>query len=89
VLSGIAAEGMGLMSEREVLIADDAQSFAEAVIRLYSDPDLWKRLSTSSVAFARRDLSETRGLSNIAQMLSAMREDWAALCGMTPTLGVR
>ncbi|HEY6047342.1 MAG TPA: glycosyltransferase family 4 protein, partial [Pyrinomonadaceae bacterium] len=37
VTTSVGAEGMDLRDESEVLIADDANKFAEAVIKLYSD----------------------------------------------------
>ncbi len=83
VLTRIAAEGMGLTSEREALIADDPRSFAEAVIRLYTDCDLWQRLSISGVAFAREELSQAQGLRRLREMLSAIRDDWAVLREVT------
>ena len=36
---------MDLQNDEDVLIADDARGFAEAVARLYRDDDLWRRLS--------------------------------------------
>jgi glycosyltransferase involved in cell wall biosynthesis len=44
VLTSVAAEGMGLVHEEHVLIADTADDFAAAVQRLYDDPELWERL---------------------------------------------
>ena len=53
----IAAEGFD-RPERGMLIADDAAGFAEAVMRLESDDELWARLS----AGGRELVSETLGL---------------------------
>lgn len=49
VATRIAAEGMFLEDERNVLIADDTDSFVAAVLRLYDDPALWLRLSEASL----------------------------------------
>lgn len=49
VLTDVAAEGFGLQSERDCLIANDACGFADAVLRLLSDRELWQRLSAQSV----------------------------------------
>ena len=43
-----AVEGMFAEHERELLVADDAQSFADEVVRLYGDEALWNRLSDAS-----------------------------------------
>lgn len=48
VITDIAAEGFGLESERDCLIANDAQAFATAMLRLLSDRGLWERISSSS-----------------------------------------
>ncbi|HUA79260.1 MAG TPA: glycosyltransferase [Dyella sp.] len=45
VATSMAAEGMWLRDGENALLADDAQSFAEAILRLYEDRDLWYRLS--------------------------------------------
>ena len=45
VTTSVGAEGMELTNEQEVLIADDTQEFAAAVIRLYRNGALWRRLS--------------------------------------------
>ncbi len=67
VATSQAIEGMYLQDEESVLVADDPQEFAEAVLRLHTDPALWERLSQGglavmeahfSFAAARRALSE-------------------------------
>jgi len=45
VTTSIGAEGMGLENERDAIIADDPRQFAESVIRLYTNADLWQALS--------------------------------------------
>lgn len=45
VTSSIGAEGMGLEHNRDVLISDDPSQFADHVIALYTDKQLWYRLS--------------------------------------------
>lgn len=45
VATSIAAEGMWLRHGENALLADDAESFAEAVLRLYQDRALWYELS--------------------------------------------
>jgi hypothetical protein len=44
VSTTIGAQGLGLESERHILMADDAESFAGACIRLLTEPDLRERL---------------------------------------------
>ena len=49
VATPAAVEGMFAEHERELLVAEDAQSFAREVVRLYQDEDLWNHLSDASV----------------------------------------
>ena len=63
VATSCAVEGMHLRDGFDVLVADEPQAFADAVLRLYTDEDLWNRLSM-------------HGLDNIARhfSLDAARE---------------
>ncbi|MFO1350644.1 MAG: glycosyltransferase [Gammaproteobacteria bacterium] len=72
VATPMAAEGMALTDGVDVLIGADAAAFAAAVVRLYRDGELWRRLSAS-------------GLVNIEQYFSfaaAERQLRAALLGL-------
>ncbi len=58
VTTSVGAEGMGLVHEVDVLIAEDAADFAEAVIRLYSDDNLWQRMSCGGQDLMKRHFSK-------------------------------
>ena len=47
VATSCAVEAMHLRDGEDVLVADDPVSFADAVLRLHDDPDLWHRLSVN------------------------------------------
>ena len=49
VATPAAVEGMFAEHERELLVAADAESFANEVVRLYQDEALWNHLSDASV----------------------------------------
>ena len=49
VATTAAVEGMYLIDEESALIADDAASFAAAVVRLYNDSALWRKLSETGL----------------------------------------
>lgn len=49
IATTIAAEGMGLEHEHNVLLADTAADFAAAILRAYNDEELWYRLSDGSM----------------------------------------
>ena len=51
--TSIAAEGLGLINEHQVLIADDADTFVEQIVRAYTDPILWDRLRANGLSHAR------------------------------------
>jgi glycosyltransferase involved in cell wall biosynthesis len=57
VATSIAAEGMQLTVGREILVADEAAAIASAVARLYSDAQLWERLSRAGLDFAAERFS--------------------------------
>lgn len=52
-----AVEGMALRNEVDVLIAEHAESFADAVARLYQDEALWRRLAAGGYANVERHFS--------------------------------
>ncbi|MGJ4804458.1 glycosyltransferase [Luteimonas sp. SDU82] len=57
VATSVAVEGMHLQHEVDVLLADGAQDFAEAILRLYGDESLWRRLSANGHANIARHFS--------------------------------
>ena len=48
VTTSIGAEGFDLTHEQDVMIADDSQCFANNILDLYNNPDLWSVLSKAS-----------------------------------------
>lgn len=54
VATSVAIEGFDLVDGVSALVADDARSFARAIIALYSDPIMWKRLSENGSAAIKR-----------------------------------
>ncbi len=49
VTTSIGAEGMGLECEESALVADDENSFVKNVVRLYTDDELWNKLSHNGI----------------------------------------
>ncbi|MDL1957076.1 MAG: glycosyltransferase, partial [Candidatus Desulfofervidus auxilii] len=49
VTTSIGTEGMNLKNNTHVIIADDASTFANAVIKLYTDKELWERLRENGI----------------------------------------
>ena len=57
VTTTVGAEGMSLRDGEEALIADTAPAFAAAVVRLYRDEELWRRLASNAHAHVERHFS--------------------------------
>lgn len=57
VATGIAIEGMQLNKDVDVLLADDATAFVDAVARLQQDVALWKQLSDNGLENVRQHFS--------------------------------
>lgn len=57
VATSIAAEGMQLHDGEDVLIADDAATFASVILSAYDDEQLWLKLSDNGLDNVRRFFS--------------------------------
>jgi len=66
VVTSMAAEGMPLVDGQHVLIADDPASFAKQVIGLYSDEELWQRLSAAGMRLIQKEYSVEAGIKRIS-----------------------
>lgn len=61
VSTSIGTEGLGLVDEAEVLIGDDAASFARGIERLLTDEALWNRLASAG----RRSVLAVHGRESV------------------------
>src|SRR6478672_9819607 len=57
VATTCAVEGMHLDDGRDVLVADDAPTFAERIVQLHEDPQLWNQLSHAGLENVARHFS--------------------------------
>ncbi len=57
VATACAVEGMHLRDGEDVLVADDPQAFADAVVRLYEDQALWNALARNGLDSVARNFS--------------------------------
>jgi O-antigen biosynthesis protein len=69
VATTVAVEGMDLEDGREVLVADDPDDFAHAVVQLYRDAQLWQRLSSAGLANVERHFSFAAAREALAAIL--------------------
>jgi O-antigen biosynthesis protein len=72
VTTPIGAEGIPLQENPDyLLVAGDAESFAEAVVRLYQDEILWNHMSVEGRKFVWQHYSPQRAESLMAVVFSA------------------
>ncbi|MEZ0469365.1 glycosyltransferase [Luteimonas salinilitoris] len=69
VATSSAAEGMHLRDGDDLLVADAAEAFADAVVRLHGDAALWSRLSRAGSDNVRRHFSFEAARATIAASL--------------------
>ncbi len=58
ITTSVAADGMHLVHGESVLIADDAEAFAKAILALYENDTMWNSLSQHGYLVARKYFSE-------------------------------
>ena len=76
VITSIAAEGIGIVSGREAIVADGDTAFAEQVLRLYSDPILWYSLQEAGYEFVEEHFSWKRCLRLMTKVLDTADSVW-------------
>jgi glycosyltransferase involved in cell wall biosynthesis len=70
VTTSVGAEGMNLEHGEDVLIADDAEAFADAVVTLHSDAALWSRLAENGFSSVASQFSLANAERTLARLLS-------------------
>ena len=76
VATSLAAEGMPLEHQRNVLIADTEESFARAITELFHQHQTWLRLQTEGYAFVEENYSWRRGLATLQHILDVADDTW-------------
>lgn len=69
VATTLAMEGMHLIDGDNVLLADTADTFATAALRLHDDPVLWEQLSMHGIENVRRYFSLDAARATLARVL--------------------
>ena len=77
VSTSIGIEGMDLHDERDVLVAETAEAFARAIVRLCRDDALWLRLSAGAHA-CLTPLAPVAVAATLDAMLQTLLQDRAA-----------
>ena len=73
VTTSAGAEGMPIADGREALIADGARAFAEAVVRLHSEAELWRSLADAGRLATVEHYSPGRAEDILSRIVSADR----------------
>ena len=69
VATATSVEGMFLAPGEDVLVADDAAAFADAIVRLYDDEALWRKLAAGGRANIERHFSRAVAKRALARLL--------------------
>ena len=89
VATRASIEGMHLAEGTEVLVADDADAFVEAVVRLYGDEALWNRLSAAGIANVERHFSTDVAARGLEKLFGIAERRAAAAAGQRLTSASR
>ncbi|WP_417474972.1 glycosyltransferase [Luteimonas mephitis] len=74
VATSCAIEGMHTRDGHDVLVADDANAFADAVVRLHEDEALWTTLSRNGLDNVARHFSLDAARETVRQVFFAPRD---------------
>jgi GT2 family glycosyltransferase/glycosyltransferase involved in cell wall biosynthesis len=72
VATSCAVEGMFLGDGEDVLVADGAEPFAAAIVRLHGDAHLWQRLRLAGIANTRKHFSRETAREVIRPWLAGL-----------------
>jgi GT2 family glycosyltransferase/SAM-dependent methyltransferase len=72
VTTAIGAEGLAGVNGQHLLVADDVESFAAAVAKLYGDDGLWERLSANGRALAAERFGPGVAVEALERMLAGI-----------------
>ena len=70
VTTSLGAEGMGLIDNEDILIEDDPLKFAISVATLYSDKELWNKLSERGLEKVRKNFSMESAKQKLQNLIS-------------------
>ena len=89
VTTSIGAEGLGLVDGEHALVADDAASFADAVVRVYQDRVLWQKLSENCQRHVAQHFSEAAVSSLLSEIFPVRRNGQRGARGLPVAIGPR
>jgi glycosyltransferase involved in cell wall biosynthesis len=75
VTTTIGAEGMGLQDGVDALVADTPESFAERVIQLHQNPELWESVAQNARKRVEKEWSPDAVDKSLTEILAGIRAD--------------
>jgi glycosyltransferase involved in cell wall biosynthesis len=75
VATSLAVEGIALTDREDILIADEPEDFARAVVELYESEELWNRLSENSIKKTKAHYSVPAVRKHLNRLLSDKRTE--------------
>lgn len=72
VATSLAVEGMNLTNNENILIANDAEEFAETIVWLYQEETLWNQISKNGQEFAKNTWGAEAAWKNLSNILSGL-----------------
>lgn len=76
VATTIAAEGIGSEQSDHLRVTDDPATFAQEVMRVYSDESLWTQMRTAGWSFVHANYSREAAARLCLQALRLADDDW-------------
>jgi len=70
ICTSIAAEGMGIEHGVHTLIADEPSAYADAVVRAYTEQDLWEALSSQGRVLVSEHFGEDANCASLVALLN-------------------
>ncbi|MDH4264504.1 MAG: glycosyltransferase family 4 protein [Deltaproteobacteria bacterium] len=72
VTTTVGAEGIGLVDGENALIADEPGQFSNSIIRLYTEKNLWDKISSKSIEHIRSNYSQEVIAPKIAELFNSI-----------------
>lgn len=86
VTTPVGVQGMNLIHRQDCFITETPQAFAEAVVELLSDSDLWYRMSSNGRRYMKKYLSYEAMEENLLRFFDSLSADNSAQAReVTPT----
>jgi glycosyltransferase involved in cell wall biosynthesis/SAM-dependent methyltransferase len=87
VSTSIGIEGLDLLDDRHVLVADDATSFASDIVRLLTDQASWERIAREGMEYITKNHSREAAYSRFSAVLAeVMRRARGAQPNVAPSV---